>query len=99
MEHAIASFRTRDAYYWATHAGAELDLMIWVGGKRYGFEFKYADAPGSSRSMRIALHDLGLSHLYVIYPGEQAYPLDENITVMPLEHLFPVAERLNSGDI
>jgi predicted AAA+ superfamily ATPase len=77
LEHAIAAFRTRDAYYWAPHAGA----------------------PGSSRSMRIALHDLGLSHLYVIYHGEQVYPLDEKITVIPLEHLFPVAERLNSGEI
>jgi hypothetical protein len=99
LEHAIAAFRTRDAYFWATHAGAELDLMIPVGGRRYGFEFKYADAPGSNRSMRIALQDLGLAHLYVIYPGDQAYPLDEKITVMPLEHLLPLAEKLNSGDV
>ena len=72
--------------------------MIPVGGRRYGFEFKYTDAPGSSRSMRIALQDLGLAHLYIIYPGEQVYPLDEKITVMPLEHLLPLAEKLNSGD-
>ena len=98
LEHAIAAFRTRDAYFWATHAGAELDLMIPVGGRQYGFEFRYADAPGSSRSMRIALQDLGLAHLYIIYPGEQVYPLDEKITVMPLEHLLPLAEKLNSGD-
>jgi len=60
---------TRDAYFWATHAGAELDLMVTVGGKRHGFEFKYADAPGTSRSMHSAIHDLSLNHLWVMYPA------------------------------
>jgi len=85
LEHVIGSFKTRDAYFWATHAGAELDLLVMVEGKRYGFEFKYADAPGRRRSMHIALQDLGLDHLWVVYPGRQPYDLDEYISVIPLE--------------
>jgi len=84
-EHVIGFFRTRDAYFWATHAGAELDLLLLFEGKRYGFEFKYADAPGRSRSMHIALQDLHLNHLWVVYPGQQEYALHDHITVIPLD--------------
>jgi predicted AAA+ superfamily ATPase len=88
LEHAIHAFRNRDVYFWATHAGAELDLMVTIKGKRYGFEFKYADAPGRKRSMHIAIDDLGLEHLWVIYPGNQKYSLDTKITVIPIEELY-----------
>jgi predicted AAA+ superfamily ATPase len=92
LEHIIHVFRTRDAYFWATHAGAELDLMVTAAGKRYGFECKYTDAPGRKRSMYIALEDLGLEHLWVIYPGDQKYALDDKITVIPLEEISQLAE-------
>jgi predicted AAA+ superfamily ATPase len=85
LEQLIAYLGTRDVYFWATHAGAELDLLVTVAGKRYGFEFKYADAPGANRSMRIAIEDLGLEHLWVIYPGRQEYDIDENISVIPID--------------
>ena len=94
LEHVIHLFRSRDAYFWATHAGAELDLMVMVAGKRYGFEFKYADAPGRKRSMHIAIEDLGLEHLWVIYPGDQKYALDDKITAIPLEELFQLAKAM-----
>ena len=87
LEQIINVFQTRDAYFWATHAGAELDCMISTKGKRYGFEFKYSDAPGRTRSMQIAINDLGLEHLWVVYPGKQQYQLDSNITVIPLEEI------------
>jgi len=87
LEHVINIFRTRDAYFWATHAGAELDLMVTIGGKRHGFEIKYTDAPGRKRSMYIAIKDLGLENLWVIYPGDQKYTLDDRITVIPLEEI------------
>ena len=87
LEHVIGALETRNAYFWATHAGAELDLFVMVKGKRYGFEFKYADAPGRSRSMHIAIQDLGLEHLWVIYPGHQEYTLDNKISVIPLESI------------
>ena len=85
LEHIIRVYQTRDVYFWATHAGAELDLMVTIAGKRYGFECKYSDAPGRKRSMHIAIKDLGLEHLWVIYPGDQKYALDDKITVIPLE--------------
>jgi predicted AAA+ superfamily ATPase len=87
LEHVIGALETRNAYFWATHAGAELDLFVMVKGKRYGFEFKYADAPGRSRSMHIAIQDLGLEHLWVIYPGHQEYSLDNKISVIPIDSI------------
>jgi predicted AAA+ superfamily ATPase len=92
LEHIIHVFRTRDADFWATHAGAELDLMVTIAGKRHGFEFKYTDAPGRKRSMHIAIEDLGLEHLWVIYPGDQQYALDSKITVMPLEEILQLVQ-------
>ena len=87
LEHVIDTLETRDVYFWATHAGAELDLLVMVKGKRYGFEFKYADAPGLSRSMHVAIQDLHLEHLWVVYPGQQAYSLADMITVIPINKI------------
>lgn len=76
---------------------AELDLMVMVGSRRYGFEFKYADAPGTSRSMRIALEDLSLEHLWIVYPGDRRYALDERITVIPVESVPELTSELRTG--
>ncbi len=84
IEQILSCMALRDAYFWATHAGAELDLLVSVRGNRFGFEFKHSDAPGTTRSMRIALRDLGLKHLWVVYPGDETYSLDERITVLPI---------------
>ncbi len=93
LEHVLQAFRTRDAYFWATHAGAELDLVLFFKGERIGFEFKYADAPGITRSMRIATNDLGLSQLYVVYPGREAYPLDDGISVLPFDDISELSRQ------
>lgn len=85
LEQVIGVLDIRDAYFWATHAGAELDLLVMLGGKSYGFEFKYADAPGTSRSMHVAIQDLALQHLWVIYPGRQEYSLHDKISVIPID--------------
>jgi hypothetical protein len=87
LEQLIGGLGIRDVYFWATHAGAELDLLLTIAGKRYGFEFKYADAPGANRSMCIAIEDLGLEQLWVIYPGQQEYDIDKNISVIPVGHI------------
>lgn len=84
LEQVIAVVGSREIYFWATHGGAELDLLVRVAGKHYGFEFKYADAPGTSRSMHVAIDDLGLEHLWVVYPGQQSYSLDDKITALPI---------------
>lgn len=94
IEQIIRLLDTRDAYFWATHGGAELDLVVHVGGKRHGFELKYADAPGTSRSMQVAVHDLALTHLWIIYPGRHEYVLDEKITALPLDALPRLATAL-----
>ncbi len=94
VEHFIETLETRDVYYWATHAGAELDLFVMARGKRYGFEFKYADAPDRSRSMRVAIQDLHLEHLWVVYPGHQEYKLDDKITVISIDTLTHLSDLL-----
>jgi hypothetical protein len=73
--------------FWATHSGAELALLVLIGGRRHGFELKYADAPGRSQSMSIAIRDLNLHHLWVIYPGAERYSLDQQLTVLPLHQV------------
>jgi len=75
---------SEDFYFWKIHSGSELDLFWMHGGKRWGVEFKYADAPRKTQSMTIVIDDLALDHLWVIYPGKQSYQLSENITVLPL---------------
>ncbi len=76
--------RAEDCYFWKTQAGAELDLFILKNGKRLGFEIKYTDYPKITASMRIALHDLKLDHLFIIYPGNETFSLDSKITVQGL---------------
>lgn len=80
----------RDAYFWATHGGAELDLLVNRGGRRYGFEFKYSDAPSTTKSMRVALADLRLDSLFVVYPGQRRFELDERIIALPLAEISSV---------
>ncbi len=72
------------AYFWATHAGAELDLVWQHGGSSWGCEFKYQDAPKMTKSIGIALEDLGLKKLWIVYPGSQRYKLEERVEVVPL---------------
>ena len=74
------------ASFWATHTGAELDLLMLKHGRRVGVEFKHQDAPTLPPSMRIALADLALDALYVVYPGERRYRLAENVQAVPLAH-------------
>jgi len=94
VEQLLSLLNTRSASFWATHGGAELDLLVSVGGRRYGFECKYTDAPGTTRSMRIALGDLQLSHLWVIYPGDRAYELDQDISVLPVADIPLLVRQL-----
>ncbi len=94
LEQVIHCLVTRDAYFWATHGGAELDLMVPISGRRYGFEFKLSDAPGTNRSMRVALDDLGLEHLWVVYPGRTQYELDDRISVIPLQSVPELCRSL-----
>lgn len=96
IEQVLASLNPRSAYFWRTQAGAELDLLLTHEGKRYGFEVKYSDAPGTTRSMHTAVADLGLDHLFVIYPGSERYRLRDRITALPVAQV-PNLFRPKSG--
>jgi len=84
IEEVLKLARPDEAYFWATHQGAELDLLLVRNGKRYGLEVKRQDAPRLTPSMRIALGDLRLEHLIVLYPGTRRYALADRVTVVPL---------------
>lgn len=97
IEQILGSVDPVDAYFWATHGGAELDLLLVMGGRRYGVEIKLAEKPDISRSMRVAMEDLGLAHLYVVYPGRHVFPLEERITAFPVASLNELTGLLRSG--
>ena len=92
IEQLLSQVGARNAYFWATHAGAELDLLITSRGKRIGFEVKHADAPRTTKSMHVAITDLGLDHLFVVYPGDVRYPLLANATAMPIADVARASE-------
>jgi hypothetical protein len=89
LEQVLRLARPDDAYFWATHTGAELDLLMFKHGKRVGVEFKYMDAPRLTPSMRVAMTDLKLDALYVVYPGDRRYALAERIEAVPLSSFVP----------
>jgi predicted AAA+ superfamily ATPase len=84
IEQLLMQVRPREAYYWRTQAGAELDLFLPMGIRRWGVEVKYSDAPKLTPSMQAAMHDLRLHRLLVVYPGQRRYALAPNIEVMSI---------------
>lgn len=89
LEQVLRMARPQQAYFWATHQGAELDLLLIQGDRRIGVEFKYSDVPHVTRSMQIALNDLKLESLYVVFPGDRRYRLADRIEAVPLWALLP----------
>ncbi|CAG0934644.1 MAG: hypothetical protein EFKGCFLK_01493 [Rhodocyclaceae bacterium] len=93
MEELIRGLEPDEAYFWATHTGAELDGLFIKQGRRLGIEIKRADAPLLTPSMRHALADLGLDLLWVIYPGKRSYPLHDKVQVLPLDEALAYAAQ------
>ena len=89
FEQVLRMAQPEQAYFWATHQGAELDLLMFKGGQRVGVEFKRADAPRVTTSMRIAMTDLKLDALYVVYPGLHRYKLADRMEAVPLWAMLP----------
>jgi uncharacterized protein len=81
LEEAIRTLEltAEEVWFWATHAGAELDLLVMADGKRLGFETKYTSSPRVTKSMRAAIDTLKLDRLIVVYPGDRRIPLAEHI--------------------
>jgi hypothetical protein len=80
--------RTEECYFWGTHAGAELDLLVVRGRKRRGFEIKHTAAPTTTKSMHRAIDDLELDHLDVIHAGAHTFPLTETIRAVSIGELW-----------
>jgi len=87
LEQILIAHGGRDAYFYGTQRGAELDLLLLRHGRRWGFEFKCTEAPTTTKSMHIALDDLKLEHLWVVYPGSLRYSMTEQITALPLREI------------
>lgn len=87
IEEIITVSQADECYFWATHGGAELDLLLIRDGRRTGVEVKRMDAPRMTPSIRSALEDLGLEHLTVMYPGVRRYRLSEQVEVVPVQEL------------
>jgi predicted AAA+ superfamily ATPase len=85
IEQLLLQAGTREAYYWRTQAGAELDLLLFLGGKRIGVEVKYGDAPVLTKSMASALADLRLNRLFVVHAGTARFPLGKKVEALPLQ--------------
>jgi uncharacterized protein len=88
IEQLIGLLDSRDPTFWSTHAGAELDLRLVVGGRTLGFEIKRTDRPSTTRSMHSALDDLALDHLYVVHAGQDTFPLAAKISAISAAELL-----------
>ena len=96
IEQIMQGIRPPEAYFWATHSGAEIDLFLVYNNRRYGFEIKMTETPKITKSMRVAGADLALDHTLIIYPGIHLYPMDKGITAVPFSKVPQLAETLNS---
>ncbi|MCY3844583.1 MAG: ATP-binding protein [Acidobacteria bacterium] len=88
LEKVIAESGADQVHFWATHNGAELDLLLVAGGRRVGVEIQRVDAPRRTRSMAVALEDLKLDALRVVYPGTMGYDIGDRIAAVPAREPF-----------
>ena len=91
LEQVLCAAGMGEAFFWGTHSGAELDLLLLRRGRRYGVEFKYGGAPTMTKSLHIALADLQLERAWIVYPGADRYAVHERVEALPLAQ---VPERL-----
>ncbi|QSV46613.1 ATP-binding protein [Geobacter benzoatilyticus] len=98
IEELLAQAKHDEAYFWGTHSGAELDLLLISHGSRIGVEIKRMDAPRLTPSMRIAMEDLKLERLTVVYPGTKRYPLAEGVEVMPFREMCAGSHSIVLGE-
>jgi predicted AAA+ superfamily ATPase len=87
IEQLIRMHRLSQVYFWASHASAELDLFVLHGGRRLGFEVKLSESPRIERSMRVALSDLNLDRLTILYPGDQIIDVEPSIRFLGVSRL------------
>ena len=88
IEQIINRLKTRDYYYWRTHAGLELDLLVMKNGKRLGFEIKYSETPKVTRSMHQIIEDLKLDMFFIVYQGKHQLSLEDKIQLLPVNNII-----------
>jgi predicted AAA+ superfamily ATPase len=93
LEELLRVTGDREAYFWNTQGGAEVDLLLFLNGQRFGFEFKYEDAPGVNKSLNVAHDDLGLRRVFIVHPGKKSYPLNEWAEAVAIADLRSRAEN------
>lgn len=86
--------RTEECFFWSTHAGAELDLLIVRGQQRRGFEVKHTAAPKTTKSMHRAIQDLDLDRLDVVHAGSETFPLSAEIRAVSVSKIWEDLEPL-----
>jgi predicted AAA+ superfamily ATPase len=87
IDQILATEPHEEALFWGTHQGAEIDLILRRGTELLGVEVKRTDTPRITPSIRIALEDLGLRSIAVVYPGTKRFPLSERVEAVPLSTL------------
>ena len=97
IEQVLMAVRHDETFFWATHQGAEIDLVLRRGGRLLGVECKRTDAPRMTASIRIALEDLGLERVAVLYPGPKRFPLGDCAEAVPLR-VLGAGEPVFAGD-
>lgn len=88
IEEVLAAVQPDEAYFWATHQGAEIDLVLRKHGRMFGVECKRTDVPRMTPSIRIALDDLQLESITVVYPGTQRFSIAPSVEAVPLHEVW-----------
>jgi hypothetical protein len=94
IEQALQIIKPAQAFFWATHSGAGVDLFFIHRGHRYGIECKFSETPKMTKSMAQALESLNLAHLWIVYPGDHPYPLSKQISVWPMKDIVTLPKQL-----
>jgi len=89
IEQAIRQLRCaeEDCFFWRSHAGAEIDLIVQSQAGLLGIEFKAASIPKLSKGAFIAMNDLKLDQLFVVYPGDKKFEIADKVTALPIKNL------------
>ena len=94
IEQVLRAVRPASAWFWATHGGGEVDLLVYEEGRRWGFEMKFAEAPRVTRSMHGAVEALTLDHLFVVCPAPRGFPVSERISVLPITEVVDLPSHI-----
>jgi hypothetical protein len=94
IEQVLQAVKPSQAFFWATHSGAEVDLFFIFHGRRYGVECKFSEAPKITKSINQAIESLNLAHLWIIHPGEHPYPLSKQVSVWPMKDIAALPKQL-----